>query len=79
METRNLTIYVIYDHPTDYPEHWVVRHHTIIPGEARPCVIAVGPPTLHNTVDDARASLPPGLYNLPLFPNEDPKIFETWI
>jgi len=70
-----MTLYTIYDHPSDYPDHFVVRRHTIYPWRVSPdngCQLA---PTL----EDARALLPAGLYNLGRVAEDDPVIVETWI
>lgn len=32
----DLLQHVIYDHPRDFPDHWVVRTWTILPGELKP-------------------------------------------
>jgi len=67
-------MWAIYDHPKDNPEHFVVRRWEstakgIIPQEA----------TLHDSLEEARASLPEGLWNLGRYDRDDPKIVEVWI
>lgn len=70
-----LSMWVIYDHPSDLPEHIVARRHE---------VHATGPmPTddliLGNSVRSVRAQLPQGLDCLPRAPGDDPHIIEVWL
>lgn len=66
-----LTFHVVYDHPRDYPGYWVVRKWTL-DGPILPCGLFL-------TLEDARRSLPLGLFNLGRTEQDDPNIFETWI
>lgn len=70
-----ITAWVIYDHPQDYPEHWVVRAQDIIAGE----VIPRKECTLHATLSSAREAIPAGFCSLPPFSDDDPVIVEVWI
>jgi hypothetical protein len=68
-----LIMHVLYERPLDYPNHvvirtWYVRENAI------PSVR-----TLHASIADARASLPPGLTRLPRDPSDEPQIVESWI
>lgn len=67
----NPLFWTIYRYPTDFPHHWVVRGWV----GARPCRVAC----LCSSLDEARATLPPGLTRLALHACDDPVIFETWI
>lgn len=70
-----LTIWVVYDHPKDFPDKWVLR-----PQRARrDGTIEAGPAFLADTLDEIRALVPPFLHRLPRFPDDDPVIAETWI
>lgn len=61
--------WAIYDHPSDYPNHFVVRRwEWMTPDEG--C-------QLYDTLEDARAAIPPGL--VCIVGNSDPVIIETWI
>lgn len=68
--------YAIYDHPMDYPEHFVVRAwFAFADGLLQPdpaCQLA-------ETLDQARSLVPEGLTCLPRFEWDDPKIAEVWI
>ena len=73
-----LTFYVVYDHPTDYPQEYVVRIHTTSRG---------GTPVAHTDLyarskdyaylESHLAEM--GLYRLPRDPSDDPVIKETWV
>ncbi len=61
--------WTIYDHPADHPSHWVLRRWE----DEKPdddC-------QLFNTLEAARAALPPGL--VCLSGDSNPVIHETWI
>lgn len=71
--------WVIYDHPADYPDHFVVRCWWV---EAA----AFGPVSnelwLRPTLDSAREVIRvncPGGYRLDRMPMDDPVIVEVWI
>lgn len=73
---RALQMHVIYDHPIDFPEHFVVRVWVIPPlgGEmpSRGYVLA-------STIEEARAAIPAGLFCMPRLPDDDPAIVEVWL
>jgi len=68
--------YVIYDHPRDYPNHWVMRpwfgfeNGDIVP--ALGCILGA-------TLEDVRAWVPPTHTNLGNVYETDPTIYEVWI
>lgn len=71
-------IWAIYDHPTDYPDAFVVRPWRLKPGPdggwhepgyAYPA----------GSLTEARAHLPSGLTKLPRLPYDDPAILEVWV
>jgi hypothetical protein len=71
-----LTQYTIYERPADYPHSYVVREWLIVRGRNGPVpgeLVAV-----KDTLGDARAAIPDGLYNLGRQPGDDPVIVETW-
>lgn len=72
MTMPSTLMYVIYDHPTDFPNKFVVRIHTV-PGGA---TAVFG---LFDSLDDARAYLPGGLICLKRYPGDEPQIVETWV
>ena len=70
-----LELFVIYDHPKDYPGHFVVRRWF----GTRWATIATDDFALTDTIESARAEVPEGLVRIPHQTGEDPVIVETWI
>ncbi len=69
-----LVQYVIYEHPKDYPDGFVVRQWRIHEGEIQGAVVAQYAPTL----EKARELVPEGFVNIGRFSNDDPAICEVW-
>lgn len=71
-----LSLYTIYDHPTDTPEPFgfAVREWQVTMDGAIP----KSEVTFTMTLEEARAMIPPGLFRLPRVDEDDPKIVETW-
>lgn len=69
-----LTMWVIYERPLDYPDSYVLRRWRVMPGkvEPEPEPTAVGP------LGYIRKQLPADLTCMGRNPNDDPKILETW-
>jgi hypothetical protein len=70
-----LTMYTIYFNPLDYPGRYVVRGFFIESGKVEPgelCVVA-------DTLEQARAAVPPGCAQIARDPDDEPQIVETWI
>jgi hypothetical protein len=72
----SLTVWVIYDHPRDYPEKWVVRGQTV---EGHGKITPSPDCSLHDSLVEARRAIPPGLVMLSRDPGDDPVIRETWL
>jgi hypothetical protein len=70
-----LPMWVIYEHPSDYPEHFVVRCVHVTAGK----LVFDTACTLCPTLEDARASLPEGLLNIGRQEGDDPVIREVWL
>ncbi len=66
-----LEMFVIYDHPEDFPGHFVVRRWLL----DKP----TGDFALALTLEEARAEVPPGLCRLLRAPGDDRVIVETWV
>lgn len=75
MDDGEFIVYVIYDHPTDFPEHFVVRRWVIDDSGHRPMEIA----SLCDSITEARDEIPAGLIRFPREPQEHPSIVESWI
>ena len=70
--------WVVYEHPADYPDYFVIRRWLIRPGamEETPEV------WLRHSLADARRVIDrnaPGAYRLDRSPGDDPVIVEVWI
>jgi len=71
-----LSVWTIYDHPRDYPRHFVARRSEVLMGGG------IGTTNdMHTapTLAEVRALLPPGLYRLPRQLADDPVIVEVWV
>lgn len=67
--------WIIYDHPKDYPDKFVVRRWDIEDGMTTPnsrCDLA-------GSLDDARLFIPPGMVRVPPLSGDDTVIAEVWI
>lgn len=74
--TEILSMWVVYDHPRDQPESWVVRRHVIErPGTHRP----TDDHSLHQTLEEARAAIPMWCVRMERHPDDDPVIVEVWL
>lgn len=72
---ESLPMFVVYDHPTDQPEHFVARMWRTLP-EPLPLYFMVRSEkldTIRSFLDAA------GLVHLSRNPDDDPAILETWL
>lgn len=76
IEGNRLWMYVIYDHPKDFPEEFVCRRHCLENGRAtiEPELFARG-----RTIEYVRAQIPNGEYRIGRSLEDDPVIVETWL
>lgn len=73
-----LTVWVVYDHPSDFPDHVVVRGQDIVRGQLDP--VPHKNALLFASLDDARAVLQrEGLTRVPRHPSDDGRIVESWV
>jgi hypothetical protein len=71
-----LSMYVIYERPLDYPDHYVVRRWAVFLGDLSP---DAAPHAVTLTLEAARASIPHGMVALPRNADDEPQIVESWI
>lgn len=71
---ERLPMFVIYDHPSDFPETFVARLHFTFP-DHRPTPLIM----THKTLTGLRAMMPPECVMVGRSPGDDPKIVETWL
>jgi len=75
MADATLTMWTVYDHPTDHPDSFVARRWTIVPGGARPEQVTI----VARALAPIRAWLDAtGFHRMPAMPGDDPVILETW-
>lgn len=73
---RALSMWVIYERPRDYPEHFVVRRWEVAQrGGPRPTSDAWLAPSL----SAARCAVPAGRFNMGRAQQDDAVISEVWI
>jgi hypothetical protein len=71
-----LSIWVIYDHPTDFPDHFVARRHIAYGPGAGPTDDIV----IHGKLAAVRKEMERRFLTcLARHPEDDPKIVETWL
>ena len=68
-------LYVVYEHPRDYPEEYVIRLHCLCCGKTVPGALVRRRPHAGKRA----ARLPPGVENVGRFPGDDPVIKEVWL
>lgn len=62
-------------YPRDYPDKYVERRWGVRKGE----IVATDEVALAETLDEIRRLIPPGLYCLALFEDDDACISEVWL
>ena len=72
-----LTMFTIYLSPMDYPGQFVVREFAIRAGQ-QPAP-AAEPLCVVDTLEEARASIPRGMYPLGRDPGDHESVVETWV
>lgn len=70
-----LVMWTVYSNPSDYPGRWVVRRARVYAGAVVP---EATPVAVTDTLEAARAAIPPGLFRQPRYPEDDPVIAEVW-
>lgn len=78
-----MTMWVVYDHPRDYPDHYVAREHTVSNGKSTPTPEHF----YHTDVDSVRGwvhqrAREHGITTAVCFPRheeDETQILETWI
>ncbi|MGZ3742736.1 MAG: hypothetical protein ACXVB1_00160 [Pseudobdellovibrionaceae bacterium] len=72
MESNTLSIWTVYDHPSDFPDLFVARRFENL----KPTMDYIAVSELEDIRKIMRSS---GLFCLARAPQDDPKIIETWI
>lgn len=72
-----LPLYTIYFSPSDVPGKYVVRRFRVTGSVREPVIDHAA--IVCDTLTEARAAIPEGLFNLGRNANDEPQIVETWI
>lgn len=72
----SLPMWTIYERPLDYPAGYVVRRWHVLPEGQMQADLAA---QYAGTLEEARATIPPGLVRLGRAPADDPSILEVWL
>ncbi len=70
-----LTMFVIYKHPKDYPDKWIVRRWTVDSNGSQPDL-------MHAEADSlelARTFIPGGMVRLSRNRDDDEAFYESWV
>lgn len=70
-----LSLWVIYDHPRDHPDNFVVRRQQVGPDGAIASTVFV----LADSLEEARRFVPAGRVNIGRYEQDDPVIAEVWL
>jgi hypothetical protein len=73
----SLAMWVVYDHPTDYPNSFVARRFDVDAAGPKPSASIIIAPDLEKLQDVLEFEM--GLVKLMRSPGDDPKIVETWL
>ena len=74
-DDARLTMWTVYDRPTDHPDSFVARRWSIEPGGARAERVTI----VARAIAPIRAWLhATGFHRMPAMPGDDPVILETW-
>ena len=76
MNETIMSMWVVYDHPLDYPTEFVARRHEVTKEGSRPTNEAMSSHSLDLLRDELVGR---GLTCLTRSPEDDPKIVETWL
>jgi hypothetical protein len=68
-------MFVVYEHPKDYPGHFVVRRWAFGPRGFQACQDA----QLATTLEEARALVPGSYMRMPRAAGDDAVIVESWV
>jgi hypothetical protein len=71
-----MSIWTVYDHPTDFPNNYVAREWIIENGKERPGTNIIIAPDIERLREVLRRGL---FHPIPRSENDDPVIVESWI
>lgn len=74
MSKEQLSIWTVYERPSDHPQSFVARRWLTTPQPAPTDEVL-----LAGSLDSLRKKLPGGLHRMPRQSGDDPVIVETWV
>jgi hypothetical protein len=77
--TFSLPLWVVYDHPSDFPDCYVARRWVVGGGGVVPTDAVLTAPDLDQLRDSIQAHDPNANVPLPRQVGDDPKIVEIWV
>ena len=78
MMDDRVTMWVIYDHPTDHPDHYVAREWLVHTGKRTASIEATANLVESDDLESLRV-LMFGRINIGRYDDDDPKIVEVWV
>lgn len=75
MTSDVLCLWVIFEHPVDYPDHFVVRRCFLNGQWTRMAQFG----SVVGSLEEARAEVPRGLTRIPRAEGDEGQIVETWL
>lgn len=75
MTENPLSVWTVYEKPTDFPTMFVARRWEVI----GPAAVATSEALFAYDLERLREQLPPGLVMLARHPEDDSTIVETWL
>lgn len=79
-DTKELSLYVVYNNPRDFPGKVVVRRQVARVSNLGPSISPdIAPTAVCETIEEARRHLPYGVTNIGRQDDDDPVIAEVWI
>ncbi len=74
MEKIQLSLWTVYERPTDFPEKFVARRWIVAPQP-----LATDDAIFADDLEGLRKMIPAGLIQIPRQLGDDPVIVETWV
>ncbi|AWY05439.1 hypothetical protein HOT42_gp90 [Microbacterium phage Metamorphoo] len=68
-------VYTIYDHPSDYPDDYVLRAWRVQDG----AVVGYDVSGKHPDLEEVRRMIPEGRHRIGRMQDDDPAILESWV
>lgn len=74
-DRKSLSMWAVYAHPTDFPDHFVARLFIVNKSSPKPTDKII----VADSINRLREYMPPNLHVVPRHEYDDPKIIEIWM